>query len=141
MNNRDVNPDFHGLKSSDGDAAAVSGVCVCTGGRHMHRHTHTHMQTGNWSLDRGPWMNCVLTYTNHLAIDGDVWGREGRLSMLKEVLPSGSQTREEQASTLLPVKGFTAPNSALPSLSIYNIDRAYSGPGQFLSTFLRQLLT
>lgn len=84
MNNRDVNPDFHGLKSSEGDAAAMSGVCMCAGGRGAaHTQTHTtHVQAGNWSLDRGPWMNCVLTYTNRLATDGDVWGREGRLSMM-----------------------------------------------------------
>lgn len=53
MNNRDVNPDFHGLKSSEGDAAAMSGVCMCAGGRGAaHTQTHTHPHAG-WELVLG----------------------------------------------------------------------------------------
>ena len=48
--------------------------------------------------------------------------------MLWKVLCSGSQAGEGQASTLLSVKVFRAPNSALPSVSIYNISRAHSDP-------------
>lgn len=69
MNNWGVGLDFHRLKSSEGDAAVPSGVCVCAG---SDTHTHT-CPRACWELgqDGGPWMNCVLSCTDHLATDGD----------------------------------------------------------------------
>lgn len=82
MNNRVLSPDFHGLKSSEGDAAALRGRGACVLGV-AHTQAHT-CPRAHWELgqDRGPWMNCMLAHIDHLATDGDIWGKEGRLSML-----------------------------------------------------------
>lgn len=104
MNNRGVGLGFHRLKSSEGEAAVLRGVCICWWAAPP-RPPQVCWELGQ---DRGPWMNCVPTHTVHLATGRDVWVREGRVSKLQEVLLSGCQAGEGQASSLLPVKDFRA---------------------------------
>lgn len=87
MTNRDGGLDFHGIKSSEGDTAALSrGVCGCWWVAHTQAHTYP---CACWELgqDRGPCMNCVLTHADRLATDGDVWGREGGCLCCRKFCP------------------------------------------------------
>lgn len=118
IGNRDVGLDFHGMKSSEGDAAAPWAVHVLGAGAHTSTGIPTHLHVGNWVRIEVPEeIVCSPTQTVWPQMESSGKGRRGCLCCRKFCPLSSCRGGADIHSAC---QVFTACDSALPSVSIDN---------------------